>query len=84
MTFTIIIAATLCVVFVLGHVVSLLRIVYLRHVGLYPKRGYASESDIKRLFQAGYRVAAIRCHREVHKSSLRQAKGAIDLMAVSK
>jgi len=84
MTFTTIVATALCGAFVFGHALWLLRIIYLRRAGIYPQRGRASESDIQKLVQAGYRVEAMRCHREVYKSSLRQAKGAIDLMATFK
>lgn len=49
----------------------------LRRAGLYPPRGRARPSDVSRLTQAGLPNWAMRCHREVYGSPLRQARDAV-------
>lgn len=49
----------------------------LRRAGLYPQPGQATMDDVTRLQQAGMSVWAIRCYREIHGGSLRQAKEAV-------
>jgi ribosomal protein L7/L12 len=54
------------------------RISSLRKAGIYPKHGQAKDIDVLRLIQEKQIAAAIRCHREVHGSSLRQAKSEVE------
>lgn len=49
----------------------------LRRCGLYPARGQARAEDVRRLVQAGAFHWAMRCHREVHGSSLLEARAAV-------
>jgi ribosomal protein L7/L12 len=52
----------------------------LRARGIYPGEGMASDSDVLRLLQAGEKIMAIRCYREIHKVGLKEAKDAVDLL----
>lgn len=52
-----------------------------RRSGLYPQRGQATDADIKRLILSGRRILAIRCHREVHGTSLKQARHEVEALA---
>lgn len=70
--------ALILVVIVLGlHISTLLHLARLRRVGLYPKAGQATMADVEHLLRSGLSVWAIRCYREVHGCSLRQAKQAV-------
>ena len=52
----------------------------LRLRGLYPPAGQASDADVRRLLEAGEKIMAIRCYREVHKVGLKDAKDAVDAL----
>jgi len=54
---------------------------WLRRQGIYPKPGLASHQDVLRLVALGRTVSAIRCFRELHGGSLKQAKAAISAIA---
>lgn len=45
----------------------------LRRVGHYPERGKAAMADVEQLLNMGSRGLAVRCYREIHACSLRQA-----------
>ena len=62
------------------HFSSRLKLAQLRAKGLYPQPGQASMVDVERLLQSGMRVWAVRCYREVHGCSLRQASEAVQNM----
>jgi hypothetical protein len=81
MSFAATIVTAICLLFGLAYLLSSVRLARLRNSGIYPQRGAATDADVQRLLQAGLRKEAIRCHREVHKSSLRQAREAINLQA---
>lgn len=49
----------------------------LRRQGLYPARGQARPADVLRLVRAGELHWAMRCHRALHGSSLREAREAV-------
>ncbi len=53
----------------------------LRALGLYPQPGKASDEDVRRLVRAGQQVLAVRLYREVHGSTLAEAKRAVEGMA---
>ena len=55
-----------------------LRVAALRREGIYPAAGRATMADVERLVQAGYRVWAIRCYREIHHCGLADAKRAVE------
>ena len=76
----IVVFAISCLALGAADVVFMLRLSRLRRAGIYPQPGQASAQDISRLVQLGYTGEAMRCHREVHGSSLRQAKAAVDAM----
>ena len=48
-----------------------------------PPCGKATMEDVKRLVQAGQRIDAIRCYREIHQVSLAEAKDAVENMGVT-
>ncbi|GAA5164588.1 hypothetical protein [Viridibacterium curvum] len=54
-----------------------LELARLRRTGQYPQKGQATLEDVRRLKSAGLSVWAIRCYRELHRCSLRQAKEAV-------
>lgn len=69
---------TAAVAIALGlHLSTLLQLAKLRRTGLYPPPGQASMADVERLLKDGLPIFAIRCYREVHRCSLRQAKEAV-------
>ena len=72
------------VVIVLGfHIATWLQLEKLRRAGLYPEAGQATMADVERLLRSDLSVWAIRCYREVHGCSLRQAKEAVANLLVS-
>ena len=58
------------------------QITKLRRSGHYPERGKATMADVERLVRMGSRVLAMRCYREIHGCSLRQAKEAVDALQI--
>ena len=52
----------------------------LRVRGIYPREGMAGDKDVLRLLQAGEKIMAIRCYREIHKVGLKEAKDAVELL----
>jgi ribosomal protein L7/L12 len=64
--------------FVLG---PKLHLAWLRHQGIYPKAGSATHQDVTRLVALGRKTAAVRCFRELHGGSLKQAKAAVTAIA---
>lgn len=59
------------------HAFNLLRLERLRRSGLYPKRGQGTIADVKRLMNDGATALAVRCYREIHSCSLREASEAV-------
>ncbi|MFQ5526636.1 MAG: ribosomal protein L7/L12 [Thermoanaerobaculia bacterium] len=55
----------------------------LRDEGMLPPAGEGSEADVERLVAAGHKIAAIKLHREIHGSGLKEAKEAVDALARS-
>lgn len=73
--------ALVALVFVIGSQLWIVvRMATLRRAGQYPQRGEAVMADVERLLKNGDRVWAIRCYREIHVCSLRQAKDALDTL----
>lgn len=81
MNFTIAVMIALFVALAGSLLFSRVHVVRVRRSGLYPQRGQATDADIKRLIQSGRKGLAIRCHREVHGSSLKQAKHELEALA---
>ena len=50
--------------------------------GLYPPPGHGNDEDVLRLIQAKQKLLAIKLYRELHNCGLKEAKDAIDVMAV--
>lgn len=65
----------------LMHFYSVLHLARLRASGLYPPVGKARMADVIRLKNAGHPTFAMRCYREIHACSLREAKEAVEKMA---
>jgi ribosomal protein L7/L12 len=56
----------------------------LRVRGLYPEEGRATDDDVRRLLQAGEKIMAIRCYRELHQVGLKEAKDAVESLEIKK
>lgn len=82
MTFSLCVAGAALMLTIVAHVVVEVRLARLRRSGRYPRRGEATMADVERLLRSGSRVWALRCYREVHGCSLRQAREAIDALLV--
>lgn len=52
----------------------------IRQSGVYPKAGDATMADVERLKRQGLVAWAVRCYREIHGCSLREAKEKIQLL----
>ncbi len=61
----------------LMHFYSVLHLARLRASGFYPPVGKARMADVIRLKNAGHPAFAMRCYREIHACSLREAKDAL-------
>jgi hypothetical protein len=53
-----------------------------KRAGRYPQRGKATMADVERLLSSGSRMWALRCYREIHGCSLRQAREGMDALLV--
>jgi len=60
-----------------GQLIVSFQLAALRRTGQYPMRGKAVMADVERLLKSGERSWAIRCYREIHACSLRQARNAV-------
>jgi len=69
--------------FTVAFLVVSLRDSLARRSGSLPAAGQATMADVKSLIQAGQRLHAIRCYREIHRCGLADAKKAIDEMTRS-
>lgn len=74
-------AAVVVVVVLSLHFYTLFKLSNLRKAGVYPKAGQASSADVERLVKSGFPVLAIRCYRELHGCSLRQARAAVQALS---
>lgn len=63
-----------------AQLITTFQLASMRRSGLYPQRGKATMADVERLLDSGARVWALRCYREIHRCSLRQAKEQIDAL----
>lgn len=63
------------------HLSNLAQLAQLRRSGLYPPAGQASMADVERLLNRRLPTLAMRCYREIHGCSLREAKEAVEGMA---
>lgn len=60
-----------------------LRLTLLRRSGQYPQPGKAVLADVERLLKSNKYVWAVRCYREVHACSLREATEAVKRLQLS-
>jgi len=68
----------IAILFVVGsHLYTSVTISKLRRSGVYPMAGQATMADVERLKTQGLPVWAVRCYREIHGCSLRQAKESV-------
>ena len=68
----------IAILFVAGsHLYTTVTISKLRQSGVYPMAGQATMADVERLKKQGLPVWAVRCYREIHGCSLRQAKESV-------
>lgn len=65
------------------HAYSTYRLTKLRAAGIYPQVAAATPADVGRQIKAGFPVLAVRCYREVHHCTLRQAKDAVQAISRS-
>ena len=56
----------------------------MRRAGEYPQRGRAVMADVGRLLDGNKRIWAMRCYREIHACSLRQAKNAVEALSATR
>jgi len=76
------IAAIFAAFFIFGtRLLVWLRLSGMRRAGDYPQRGKAVMADVGRLLDNNKRIWAIRCYREIHACSLRQAKVAVEALS---
>ncbi len=54
------------------------RVMVARRSGLLPEAGKATMADVERLVRENERILAIRCYREIHRCSLKDAKRAVN------
>ena len=52
-----------------------------RRRGIYPEKGQATMSDVKRLTLNNHKILAINAYREIHHVSLKQAKHEVNKMS---
>ena len=72
-------ASTLFLVLLAAIVIApRIHISWLRLSGVYPRAGHAK--DVQRLLFSGRPALAMRCFRELHGGSLKQAKAAVEAM----
>ena len=68
----------IAILFVVGsYLYTTVTVSKLRQSGVYPMPGQATLADVERLRRQGLPVWAVRCYREIHGCSLRQAKRAV-------
>lgn len=68
----------IAILFVVGsHLYTTVTLSKLRQAGVYPMVGQATMADVARLKKQGLPVWAVRCYREIHGCSLRQAKESV-------
>ncbi len=73
--------ATLFIILLTAIVIApRIHIAWLRWSGVYPRAGQAKPEDVQRLLVSGRPALAMRCFRELHGCSLKQAKAAIEAM----
>lgn len=66
------------ILFAVGsHLYTTVTLSKLRQSGVYPMAGQATMADVERLKKQGLPVWAVRCYREIHGCSLRQAKESV-------
>jgi hypothetical protein len=65
-------------------VLNSLQLAMLRRSGRYPQRGKATMDDVERLLSTGSRTLAVRCYREIHLCSLRQASEAVAALSTER
>lgn len=68
------------VVFIVAFV-GWLRTSAARRSGILPPVGKGTMEDVARLIQAGQKIEAIRCYREIHRCGLVEAKKAIEQLS---
>jgi ribosomal protein L7/L12 len=68
-------------IFLIGGLITKRKIKTLRAKGIYPPGGMEKQEDVLRLLKCGEKVMAIRCYRNVHKVSLKEAKEKVELLA---
>jgi hypothetical protein len=69
------VAALLLVI--VAHALTSFQVAKLRRAGRYPQRGTATMADVERLLNMDSRGLAVRCYREIHGCSVRQASDAV-------
>ncbi|MGB9108909.1 MAG: hypothetical protein WCC39_09500 [Telluria sp.] len=78
----IVIAGLLLVI--VAHALTSIHVMWMRRAGRYPQRGEATMADVERLLDRGANGYAVRCYREIHRCSLRQASEAVRALVESR
>ena len=74
MTFILWVVITGLLLTIVAHALTSFQLAKLRRSGRYPQRGKATMADVERLLSTDSRGLALRCYREIHVCSLRQAR----------
>lgn len=69
---------------VAAHALTSFHVMLMRRAGRYPRRGQATMADVERLLDTDSRGYAVRCYRDIHRCSLRQASEAVRALAESR
>jgi hypothetical protein len=80
MHFSLWLALTLLLLVIGAQLLAAFQLAALRRAGHYPMRGQAVMADVERLLKSGHRSWAVRCYREIHACSLRQARDAVEAL----
>jgi hypothetical protein len=81
MHFSLWLALTVLLLVIGAQLLAAVQLAALRRAGHYPMRGQAVMADVERLLKSGHRSWAVRCYREIHACSLRQARDAVETLA---
>jgi len=81
MTFFVCLATIIGILLGAAQAFSLFHLARLRRSGHYPERGKGTMADVEQLLKMGSHGLAVRCYREIHTCSLRQASEAVRVLS---
>jgi hypothetical protein len=78
------VAVAALLLIIVAHALTSFQVARLRRSGRYPQCGTATMADVERLLKMDARVLAVRCYREIHGCSLRQANDAVGALVAKR